>query len=1544
MSAAEGLLELRGEDAIEGESEEHDDSLYLPDNGESLWVDAESDDSDDDDEEDTSQWKQTNAPVEPNITVDGAKVAQWEYGKRELEQIRESVKNRTHAASPSREDIVGLYFGDKGYLFQTFQKELGWDHLKYLKFQSTLTRLATRRGSSAELYRDATANLTGLMEEEEFVECWLQISQHGLPEYSSAASNTIRLWEAVEESLNKECRIIFIVGREGDDQNYLIDDDKGHLECKPSDHKVIGIKILKHTRDNRWGYNVHTMCTNAQMCVVNVRTERRGSKPHELLMNQLHGSAFGDNPLRPNKLNGITIFFDRGYSFRQNLEDAVLSSGADVTCSSQRGGDNPYDYGSDRKPNPNSKKTILQEKGIQTVDMMKKKTAEGKTIACLAYRTGTGKVVLGQSTKHVNKKIDFVAKTERGGRLWREDREALKREGFHIVQPESATLLEKRSLHSEYYTLFNDLGVEQVTTESNDIFWHLGRKFSLSSKQCYDFLVVLKRHYCDIDSDNEQLRNALQRLLTFLYKNYSVEARREQQDRERQDEQNAEATRNSAMNGSEDTCEMSLNELIENEGPIDESIEQEVQWFIHLVESGALDEDDALSQIQSLDLSDGFLGEFHRQVNTTLAGRSPEVLGKHCELWVMAPSNPDYNELVTNDEKKKLLRRLIVKKNDDLKVVYRQLLQRSSGQKAKKAMIQDILRNADKEVSAAREGPSLKQELINTVVGGIALKHLKGEHAQDAATGHEMEGVFASEMQKRYVYEENLEAIADVGLVQCKANPYMKASIDRLLCIRRIDGVCDLFPCEFKARVKETTINKEKERITKLNRRAKMDGIFVEDIIPAEDRNLSHCAIACPAERMQLLHQCFVVKKLVGLHAVGDMKRLLSCCKMLFSQGLFDAYAIVLDFIYKEALEIFYRPDPSFEGQIQANDDEMKMIKKAIEKHKETVVDFNSFLYTHQLHFAAMRKENLPYPPLQMILPFMLADWNIMKPSGDQVTQMLWSLNYFTPHMNPQSAIVKRFNHQIPLYNIHRLFQLFSVDRPLTDFATIRSFRRWVNKRRTFWDSSREVEYILIRMQQRYAPPPIVNSVAHFQRMQMPAGCIPVAGYLPSTGFTPHHNPRAFYNNPSNVGNRAYDRRHYCIGATHFVVDETKNALKGRHRCAQCGGDRATKFCFCCHVWLHDTPSPTAFKNDLQACVLNGKHVFAVQTCSDVFHYHARSRAFESASVTHCLPQLTWNQTLPLCGTASRPQSVTTTHISPYAQQPAASVTTLAANRHDSRNAAHPGTSSATLQYDGAPSGQYSQQLTASVAQRNVAWPGRNSRPPRVSLETTSCKCKKSKCLKKYCECFSRNSKCGSKCRCRDCGNKPHAQSAMQNTPKKGEAVMPLTLPTPESSSSSEEDDEDDYVLNYQSKSSHSNENNRKRRLLETAVGQSIRNRPTTSSEEDGEDDSFQDDNETADRQSKRNRPSSALSNDSGCAAGQFCTAPSTADLTKSEHKCLHCKKPMHCALWCGESYSESLKNKLDMTRFEAHRRFNMARADESQALCHVCINNLAKK
>ncbi|OQS00207.1 exosome complex exonuclease RRP41 [Thraustotheca clavata] len=48
---------------------------------------------------------------------------------------------------------------------------------------------------------------------------------------------------------------------------------------------------------------------------------------------------------------------------------------------------------------------------------------------------------------------------------------------------------------------------------------------------------------------------------------------------------------------------------------------------------------------------------------------------------------------------------------------------------------------------------------------------------------------------------------------------------------------------------------------------------------------------------------------------------------------------------------------------------------------------------------------------------------------------------------------------------------------------------------------------------------------------------------------------------------------------------------------------------------------------------------------------------------------------------------------------------------------------------------------------------------PKTTTNTITCRCKKSKCSKKYCDCYQAGMPCGPKCQCRDCCNHTPAET-----------------------------------------------------------------------------------------------------------------------------------------------------------------------------------------
>jgi Tesmin/TSO1-like CXC domain, cysteine-rich domain len=63
-----------------------------------------------------------------------------------------------------------------------------------------------------------------------------------------------------------------------------------------------------------------------------------------------------------------------------------------------------------------------------------------------------------------------------------------------------------------------------------------------------------------------------------------------------------------------------------------------------------------------------------------------------------------------------------------------------------------------------------------------------------------------------------------------------------------------------------------------------------------------------------------------------------------------------------------------------------------------------------------------------------------------------------------------------------------------------------------------------------------------------------------------------------------------------------------------------------------------------------------------------------------------------------------------------------------------------------------------------------DSLPARVLSHKLGCKCRKSACMKKYCECYAGSVKCSSNCRCVGCKNQPPGGFA-DDGPNAGGAV-----------------------------------------------------------------------------------------------------------------------------------------------------------------------------
>ena len=755
----------------------------------------------------------------------------------------------------------------------------------------------------------------------------------------------------------------------------------------------------------------------------------------------------------------------------RQYQETLAPSKLHSTCSTARTVTLAYNYGQTKKQNDT--RTYVEERGIASLQLSTK-TSHDRRIACGAWTTGTGGVVLFQSSVFRYYDIDGVAKNERMGRLWKESPRNLEVHGFHLDESTLVTPTQKRNEHNLFYDVFQQLPIKQVTIASGTREWHIGRSFSLSSKQCYSQVCVLKRHFKDLEHE------CVEKLLQFMYKGYDRREREEAKQRAdaaavaqtSQEEDNAlEFDRDIAdLVRGEPKSETSIVNAVSNrssDGPRDDNVIDSVR--LDLLSFNESD-DDLPERIRTLKSKTDnapieYLNEFLRQVGHSMtASNNANTLRGRVNKWIAAKPEEQ---------------RYILKSLSDLQSMH----DRKTGKPhaptwSRPKLIEKILAHED---NGPEEDVSFEQDIMDAVVGNSSLTPLTDKAKANCAKGHEMEGEYCKELMRHasqgsFQFGE-LREISSLGVVHKNSKRHVKTSVDRLI------GVLDhsdnggsqtrrLLPLECKARVKMNTVQKEEDRIHDLQRK----GLMSENSIYFEmDSSSQHSflGIMKPEERLQALHHAYVLGQPICLHAIGNTKNLMSVCKMEFAEDLLEAYDEVMDLLFESGLNIFYRG--SNDDGITADEEEMLRIKTSVEKNAMYYVDFKRFEFNYRLWRAATASNNLPLPPLKSILPQALAWWNINKPIGDMITQMLWEHNYHPPTNTPQSAMVKRLAHQMPMYMIHRLFQLFSTSRPLADFNSLLHYRHNTRQKYPFWKSIYHQELILAalaRPAHHYRPPP----------------------------------------------------------------------------------------------------------------------------------------------------------------------------------------------------------------------------------------------------------------------------------------------------------------------------------------------------------------------------------------------------------------------------------------------------------------------------------------
>ena len=287
-----------------------------------------------------AEWRQAHRDLEP-IMVNGAIVEQWRHAQGAIAQViaRMRVVIGNDDGSVCREDLSCHFYGAASPLFTCLQRRLKWDHRLFCKFVLTGMRLSANNWNAAQLYdkEHPQLNVDECMPEAQYHQCWRAISACGLPNTrEDSANGEVPLWEEMQTALNTLLRTFVVECRTGR-FSVVLDDHKQHIEFDPRKVKNLGIRIIKHVADNRWGFTIDTVVDAVTLLIANVQAALVGVPQHEAMRQQLFGSTFGRHPFRVPDLSNVEMHCDRGYFSETTFLTILLAAGCWLTCTCPRG-------------------------------------------------------------------------------------------------------------------------------------------------------------------------------------------------------------------------------------------------------------------------------------------------------------------------------------------------------------------------------------------------------------------------------------------------------------------------------------------------------------------------------------------------------------------------------------------------------------------------------------------------------------------------------------------------------------------------------------------------------------------------------------------------------------------------------------------------------------------------------------------------------------------------------------------------------------------------------------------------------------------------------------------------------------------------------------------------------------------------------------------------------------------------------------------------------------------------------------------------------
>lgn len=435
----------------------------------------------------------------------------FEEGEQRMIAVLKSIHDGLHKQLDNLDvpkNTLGLFkhlYGNESRLSQTMRKHLGLSHQKYAQFLATFYMSAGWSQPAKRLEESRLFNYDGFMPTKEYNAFWRKISECGKDGQSE------KMWMAIQESLNADCREMFL-SEQNQNRYIALDDDKIHHQFNRESIRkdvgyLCGLKPCQHVRDNRTGYTADTAVCSASGLPLHLSVLRQGEtnqQNYERMVGHMyeHRHMNLSHAARSTELSGVTFCSDRGY-WKAFLILFVLGLGATVFGTVQRLEWVPYTY--DQVLKDKDKREKIEKKYGRSIFQAFGRAGHD-SLKIVAYRPGTGNAVSLAMTSDCDEEdpqqVDFCMNSSADIRWYRSalDQNSRNLKAFTGTFLDGEDEETKKEI-DEYLIDLASSNVQMLNVSDHCLDWFILRMFSFTSSSTEETLrhvaPFIQERFCD---------------------------------------------------------------------------------------------------------------------------------------------------------------------------------------------------------------------------------------------------------------------------------------------------------------------------------------------------------------------------------------------------------------------------------------------------------------------------------------------------------------------------------------------------------------------------------------------------------------------------------------------------------------------------------------------------------------------------------------------------------------------------------------------------------------------------------------------------------------------------------------------------------------------------------------------------------------------------------------------------------------------------------------------------------------------------------------